>query len=48
VLSVEDWAEIVVCIFAEGLGIKTVAKRLGVARNTVRTALRSGDPPAYR
>jgi transposase len=48
VLSVEDWAEIRRLHFAEGLGIKTIAKRLGVARNTVRTALRPGHPPAYR
>jgi transposase len=48
VLSVEDWAEIRRLHFAEGLGIKTIAKRLGVARNTVRMAVRSGQPPAYR
>jgi transposase len=48
VLSVEDWAEIRRLHFAEGLGIKTIAKRLGVARNTVRIAVRSGQPPAYR
>ena len=47
-LSVEDWAEIRRLHFAEGLGIKTIAKRLGVARNTVRIAVRSGHPPAYR
>ena len=47
-LSVEDWAEIRRLHFAEGLGIKTIAKRLGVARNTVRIAVRSGQPPAYR
>lgn len=47
-LSVEDWAEIRRLHFAEGLGIKTIAKRLGVARNTVRIAVRSGRPPAYR
>lgn len=46
--SVEDWAEIRRLHFAEGLGIKTIAKRLGVARNTVRIAVRSGQPPAYR
>jgi hypothetical protein len=48
VLSVEDWAEIRRLHFTEGLGIKTIAKRLGVARNTVRIAVRSGQPPAYR
>jgi DNA-binding transcriptional regulator LsrR (DeoR family) len=45
VLSVEDWAEIRRLHFAEGLGIKTIAKRLGVARNTVRIAVRSGNRP---
>jgi transposase len=33
---------------AEGLSIKAIARRLGVARNTVRSALRSDEPPAYR
>ncbi len=47
-LSVEDWAEIRRLHFAEEIGIKTIAKRLGVARNTVRIAVRSGQPPAYR
>jgi transposase len=45
---VEDWAEIRRLHFAEELGIKTIAKRLGVARNTVRIAVRSGQPPAYQ
>jgi len=44
---VEDWAEIRRLHKAEGLGIKTIAKRLGVARNTVRTVLRSDAPPRY-
>jgi transposase len=48
VLSVEDWAEIRRLHFAEGMGIRTIAKRLSIARNTVRTAVRSPGPPAYR
>ncbi len=44
-LSVEDWAEIRRLHFAEELGIKTIAKRLGVARNTVRIAVRWGTRP---
>jgi len=32
---------------AEGLGIKTIARRLGISRNTVRDALRSDEPPRY-
>jgi hypothetical protein len=48
VLSVEDWAEIRRLHFAEGMGIRTIAKRLSIARNTVRTAVRRAGPPAYR
>ena len=47
-IDVHQWAEIRRLHFAEGLGIKTIAKRTGVARNTVRAAIRSQEPPAYR
>jgi transposase len=47
VLNVEDWAEIRRLHRAEGLGIKAIARRLGVARNTVRKALASHQPPRY-
>src|SRR5207244_12035397 len=47
VIDVEDWAEIRRLHRAEGLGIKAIARRLGVARNTVRDALRSDVPPRY-
>lgn len=46
-LDVEDWAEIRRLHKAENLGVKTIARRLGVARNTVRSALRSDAPPKY-
>ena len=46
-LGVEDWAEIRRLHRAEGLSIKAIARRLGVARNTVRDALRSDVPPRY-
>ena len=46
-ISVEDWAEIRRLHFAEELGIKTIARRLGIARNTVRAAVRSPEPPRY-
>ena len=46
-ISVEDWAEIRRLHRAEGMGIKAIARRLGVARNTVRDALRSDEPPRY-
>ncbi len=47
-LNVEDWAEIRRLSRSEGLSIKEIARQMGVARNTVRTALRSDEPPAYR
>jgi transposase len=46
-IDVEQWAEIRRLHFAEEMGIKTIARRLGVARNTVRSAVRSSQPPAY-
>lgn len=46
-INVEDWAEIRRLHRAEGLGIKSIARRLGVARNTVRSVLRSDAPPRY-
>jgi len=47
-LKVEDWAEIRRLYLAEGLGKQTIAKRLGVSRNTVKAALARNDPPRYR
>lgn len=46
-INVEDWAEIRRLHRAEGMGVKTIARRLGLARNTVRAALRSVGPPSY-
>jgi len=46
-LSVEDWAEMRPLHRAEGISIKQIAWVLGVSRNTVRTALRSDQPPRY-
>ena len=43
----EDWAEIRRLYRSEKLGIKTIARRLGLARNTVRAALASDVPPRY-
>ncbi len=43
----EDWAEIRRLNRAERMGIKAIARRLGLARNTVRGALRSDTPPSY-
>ncbi len=47
-LKVEDWAEIRRLAMSEGLSIKEITRRLDVARNTVRSALRSAEPPMYR
>ena len=43
----EDWAEIRRLHRSEGLAIKAIARQLGVARNTVRSALASDVPPRY-
>ncbi len=44
----EDWAEIRRLNRAEKMGVKAIARRLGIARNTVRAALRSDAPPSYQ
>lgn len=46
-INVEDWAEVRRLHRAEGMGIKAIARHLGIARNTVREALRSDGPPRY-
>ena len=43
----EDWAEIRRLRRAEGMAIRAIARHLGVARNTVREAIRSDAPPRY-
>ena len=43
----EDWAEIRRLHRAQGVPIKEIARRLSVARNTVRSALTSDRPPKY-
>jgi len=44
---VEQWAEIRRLHRSEGVPIKEIARRLGVARNTVRAALAADEPPKY-
>jgi transposase len=46
-ISVEDWAEIRRLHRAERVPIKEIARRLGLARNTVRAALASDRAPRY-
>lgn len=43
----EDWAEIRRLHRAEKVPIKEICRRLGVARNTVRSALAADRPPKY-
>jgi len=44
---VEHWAEIRRLHLSEQLGVKTIARRLGLARNTVRSALASDVAPKF-
>ncbi|MBA2323673.1 MAG: IS21 family transposase [Pseudonocardiales bacterium] len=46
-ITVENWAEIRRLHLSEGMPIKAIARRLGVARNTVRSALAAAEPPMY-
>jgi transposase len=48
VITVEDWAEIRRLHRAEGVPIKEISMRLGVARNTVRAALAADRAPKYQ
>src|SRR5438445_447729 len=48
VVGVEQWAEIRRLYFVGRLSIKEIVRRSGYSRNTVRRALRSGEPPRYR
>jgi len=47
VISVEQWAEIRRLHRTEHVPIKEIARQLGVARNTVRSALAADAPPQY-
>lgn len=47
-LDVERWAELRREHFVRQVPIKELARRYGIDRNTVRRALRSEEPPAYR
>jgi transposase len=48
VLDVERWAELRREHFVRGVGIKELARRYGIDRNTVRRAVRSEAPPRYQ
>jgi transposase len=47
VISVDDWAEIRHLSKVEGLSGREIARRLGIARDTVAKALASKRPPVY-
>lgn len=44
----EDWAEARRVHKSEQMSIKAIVRRTGLARNTVRAALASDEPPIYR
>jgi transposase len=48
VINVEEWAEIRRLHRGEGMAVKAIARQLGVARNTVRSAIRSQEAPKYQ
>ena len=47
-LDVERWAELRRERFARGVPIMELVRRTRLARNTIRVALRSDEPPAFR
>lgn len=47
-VRVEQWAEIRRLYFVKRLSIKEIVRCTGHGRNTIRRALRSGEPPKYR
>ena len=46
-LDVERWADLRREHFVRGVSIKELMRRTGLARNTIRVALRSQAPPTY-
>jgi transposase len=48
VITLDEWAEIRRLHRSEGLGIKAIARKLGVSKNTVRRAVRSDVVPRYQ
>ena len=43
----EHWAELRREHFVRGVSIKELSRRTGLSRNTIRSALRSAEPPRY-
>lgn len=46
-ISLQDWAEIRHLHVSEGMSVRAIANRLGIARDTVSRALASEGPPTY-
>jgi len=47
-ITLDEWAEIRRLHRSQGLGIKAVARKLGISKNTVRRVLRAGEVPRYQ
>lgn len=47
-ITLDMWAEIRRLHRSEGLGIKAIARKKGISKNTVRRALRSDEVPRYQ
>lgn len=47
-IDVEQWAEIRRLHFVDGISIRGIRRRTGLHRETIRRALATKDPPAYR
>ena len=47
VITLKDWAEIRRLHRADEIPIKAIARRLGIMRNTIKSALTSVGPPKY-
>jgi transposase len=43
----EQWAQVRRMHFVDRISIKEIARRTGLARNTIRAAVRDHDPPHY-
>jgi hypothetical protein len=48
VITLDEWAEIRRLHRSEDLGIKAIARKLGISKNTVRRALRAEEVPRYQ
>ena len=47
VITVQDWVQIRYLHGSEGMSVRAIAARLGLSRETVSRAVKSGSPPKY-